>query len=142
MYEKKQQEIAKIKDKNKRISKILSDLDQKMEIFEPDLGVIEKPEMLLSVEDDEVSQSSCWFFFLFFKIIIQLYKLFMHVYLGLMHARCSVDFGIRQEISVCGPKFMALNLIVMKFSLVKTSNTADQWRMTRYVHLTNSKQNL
>ena len=56
VYEKKEQEIAKIKDKNKRIRKIVEDLEVDIEIYEPELGVIEKPENLLFVEDHEVSR--------------------------------------------------------------------------------------
>lgn len=54
IYNKKEQEIAKIKDKNKRIKKILGDLSQPVEVYEPVMGVIEKPEMLMNVSDDEV----------------------------------------------------------------------------------------
>ena len=55
VYERKEQEIAKIKDKNKRIRKIVEDLEVDIEIYEPELGVIEKPENLLFVDDHEVS---------------------------------------------------------------------------------------
>ncbi|KAL8576297.1 hypothetical protein ACOMHN_006220 [Nucella lapillus] len=51
---KKEQEISKIKDKNKRISKILRDLDLIEAIVEPQMSVHEKPEQLLIVEDSEV----------------------------------------------------------------------------------------
>ena len=51
---KKEQEISKIKDKNKRIKKIIADLDLVEEVIEPSMGVAEKPETLLTVEDDEV----------------------------------------------------------------------------------------
>lgn len=51
IFDKKTQEIAKIKDKNKRIYKILNDLDLHLDIYEPEMGVLEKPEMLLSVEE-------------------------------------------------------------------------------------------
>ena len=52
---KKEQEIAKIKEKNKRITKILGDLDLIEEVFEPEMSVSEKPERLLIVEDSEVT---------------------------------------------------------------------------------------
>ena len=55
VYERKEQEIAKIKEKNKRIRKIVEDLEVGIEIYEPELGVIEKPENLLFVDDHEVS---------------------------------------------------------------------------------------
>nr|KAG5714383.1 hypothetical protein BaRGS_018600 [Batillaria attramentaria] len=54
VFVKKQQEISKIKEKNKRISKILSDLDLDEPIVEPALSIHEKPELLLTVEDSEV----------------------------------------------------------------------------------------
>lgn len=54
-FSKKEQEIIKIKDKNKRIHKILDDLELKEEVIEPELSSLEKPELLLTVEDSEVS---------------------------------------------------------------------------------------
>ncbi|KAL4232016.1 Cilia- and flagella-associated protein 43 [Mactra antiquata] len=54
LFIKKEQEIGKIKEKNKRIKKIIADLDLVEDIIEPSLGVAEKPETLLTVEDDEV----------------------------------------------------------------------------------------
>ena len=54
LYVKKEQEISKIKDKNKRIRKIIADLDVVEEIIEPAMGVAEKPETLLTVDDSEV----------------------------------------------------------------------------------------
>ena len=54
VFAKKENEISKIKEKNKRIRKIVADLNLGDEIYEPALGPIEKPEMLLKVEDDEV----------------------------------------------------------------------------------------
>ncbi|XP_064602614.1 cilia- and flagella-associated protein 43-like isoform X2 [Liolophura sinensis] len=53
-FVKKEQEIIKIKDKNKRIHKILEDLDLKEEVVEPELSSLEKPELLLTVDDSEV----------------------------------------------------------------------------------------
>ncbi|ESO90244.1 hypothetical protein LOTGIDRAFT_233795 [Lottia gigantea] len=55
VYQKKEQEIQKIKDKNKRIKKIIEDLDLKETVVEPELGVLEKPELLLTVKDSEVT---------------------------------------------------------------------------------------
>ena len=54
MYEKKQQEMAKIKEKNKRIRKIHMDLRLPDTIVDPEFGDIERPELLLVVQDDEV----------------------------------------------------------------------------------------
>ncbi|CAD5121750.1 DgyrCDS10227 [Dimorphilus gyrociliatus] len=54
IYTKKETEISKINEKNKRIKKILSDLDLHEEIFCPSFGPIEKPELLLTVHDDEI----------------------------------------------------------------------------------------
>ncbi|XP_064629915.1 cilia- and flagella-associated protein 43-like isoform X2 [Lineus longissimus] len=54
MLKKKEQEITRIKDKNRRIKKIIVDLDLLDEVFEPEFGVLEKPESLLVVEDEEV----------------------------------------------------------------------------------------
>ncbi|XP_053407637.1 cilia- and flagella-associated protein 43-like isoform X4 [Mercenaria mercenaria] len=54
LFIKKEQEIGKIKEKNKRIRKIIADLDLAEEVIEPSMGVAEKPETLLTVEDDEV----------------------------------------------------------------------------------------
>ena len=54
VFAKKENEISKIKDKNKRIRKIVADLNLGDVIYEPVMGPVEKPEMLLKVEDDEV----------------------------------------------------------------------------------------
>jgi hypothetical protein len=58
LFIKKEQEIGKIKEKNKRIRKIIADLDFAEEVIEPSMGVAEKPETLLTVEDDEVMSYS------------------------------------------------------------------------------------
>ena len=60
LFVKKEQEISKIKDKNKRIKKIIADLDLVEEVIEPSMGVAEKPETLLTVEDDEVGPWDYW----------------------------------------------------------------------------------
>lgn len=54
MYQKKLSEISKIKEKNKRIVKILQDLDLTEEVVKPELSIYEDPESLLTVEDHEV----------------------------------------------------------------------------------------
>ena len=59
VFAKKENEISKIKDKNKRIRKIVADLNLGDVIYEPVMGPVEKPEMLLKVEDDEVRTRVC-----------------------------------------------------------------------------------
>ena len=54
VFLKKEMEIAKISEKNKRIRKILNDLDLPQGVFEPGIGDIEKPEVLFVTRDDEV----------------------------------------------------------------------------------------
>ena len=54
VFTKKEQEIAKVKDKNKRITKIVNDLSLDDSVEEPNMSVAEKPEMLLEVMDSEV----------------------------------------------------------------------------------------
>ncbi|KAK3096042.1 hypothetical protein FSP39_022384 [Pinctada imbricata] len=54
IYQKKLSEINKIKEKNKRIKKILDDLDFQEEVMEPTLSIYEKPESLLTVEENEI----------------------------------------------------------------------------------------
>jgi hypothetical protein len=47
-------QIGKIKEKNKRINKILNDLDLNEEVPLPTLSYYEEPEQLLTVKDEEV----------------------------------------------------------------------------------------
>ncbi|KAL5017485.1 hypothetical protein ScPMuIL_007074 [Solemya velum] len=54
VFRKKEQEIDKIKEKNRRISKIMRDLDLNEPLVEPAMSVVEKPERLLTVEDSEI----------------------------------------------------------------------------------------
>ena len=54
VYEKKEQEIGKIREKNKRICKILKDLELDETVWEPEMTSVEKPEVLLTVKDEEV----------------------------------------------------------------------------------------
>ena len=54
VFSKKEQEMAKVKDKNSRIRKILDDLDLQEEVWEPGFTIDEKPDQLLTVNDDEV----------------------------------------------------------------------------------------
>ena len=46
--------MRKVKEKNERIKKILHDLELNEKVFQPEMTVDEKPEMLLEVKDDEV----------------------------------------------------------------------------------------
>ena len=55
VFSKKEQEIAKVKEKNKRITKIVTDLSLDDSVVEPNMSVAEKPEMLLEVLDSEVN---------------------------------------------------------------------------------------
>ena len=51
----KQQEILKIQEKNKRLRKILTDLEEDPDrVYSPKLGPEETPELLLEVADEEV----------------------------------------------------------------------------------------
>lgn len=54
VYSKKEQEIALVKEKNKRIASIIAYLRLDEEIFEPTLSIAEKPELLLEVDESEV----------------------------------------------------------------------------------------
>lgn len=62
MFAKKELELTKIKDKNKRIKKILDDIGMFDPIYEPEMGFIEKPELLLTTTDDEVVSSTTFCF--------------------------------------------------------------------------------
>lgn len=54
VYSKKQSEINKMKEKNKRIKKIMTDLGLPLDMREPDMTSNENPELLLVVKDEEV----------------------------------------------------------------------------------------
>ena len=54
VFAKKELELTKIKEKNKRIKKILYDIGVYDPIYEPEMGSVEKPELLLTTTDDEV----------------------------------------------------------------------------------------
>jgi len=54
VFVKKELEIAKIKERNKRIRTILDDIGANDPVYEPEMGSTEKPEMLLTTTDDEV----------------------------------------------------------------------------------------
>ena len=54
VFGKKELELTKIQEKNKRIKKILDDIGVYDRIYEPEMGFIEKPELLMVTTDDEV----------------------------------------------------------------------------------------
>ncbi|CAG5125993.1 unnamed protein product, partial [Candidula unifasciata] len=54
VYSKKEQEITKVKEKNKRISKIIDYLGLDEGILEPTMSVAEKPELLFEVDESEI----------------------------------------------------------------------------------------
>lgn len=54
LYQKKEMEISRIKEKNKRIAQIIDDLTSDEEMFHPEMNFQEKPELLLVVQDSEV----------------------------------------------------------------------------------------
>lgn len=54
IMQRKNQEIAKIKEKNQRLKQIYNDLDENKTVVEPKFGDAEKPEILFEVGDDEV----------------------------------------------------------------------------------------
>lgn len=54
IHVKKVSEISKIKEKNKRIRKIMEDLEISEEVIVPELSIYEEPEQLLTVKDEEV----------------------------------------------------------------------------------------
>ena len=54
IYKQREQEIARIGEKNQRISKILEDLSSGEKMWQPEMDSSEKPEKLLTVEDNEV----------------------------------------------------------------------------------------
>lgn len=54
VFKQKEAEIKRVKEKNDRIRKILGDLEIDENVFEPEMSVDEKPELLLEVKNDEV----------------------------------------------------------------------------------------
>lgn len=55
IFKQKESEVTKIIDKNKRIRKILEDIDMEECLLKPEWHMSEKPEMLLTVSDSEVN---------------------------------------------------------------------------------------
>lgn len=54
IFKQKEAEIKRVKERNDRIRKILGDLEIDEKVFEPEMSVDEKPELLLEVKDGEV----------------------------------------------------------------------------------------
>lgn len=54
IFKHKEAEIKRVKERNDRIKKILGDLEIDEKVFEPEMSVDEKPELLLEVKDGEV----------------------------------------------------------------------------------------
>lgn len=52
----KEQEIARVKERNLRIQEILAQLELRVELWEPALTDDEMPERALTVQDSEVSE--------------------------------------------------------------------------------------
>lgn len=55
IFQKKLQELAKIRERNTRIKQINADLDDTSPVWEPDLTEKERPQLLFEVKDNEVS---------------------------------------------------------------------------------------
>lgn len=58
VFDKKEQDITKLKEKNTRIKKIFEDLEMEQVTWQPEMGIIERPEKLLVVEDYEVRKQN------------------------------------------------------------------------------------
>lgn len=54
VFQRKLQELAKIRERNTRIKQISADLDDPTPVWEPDLTEKEKPQLLFEVKDNEV----------------------------------------------------------------------------------------
>ncbi|KAL4625031.1 cilia- and flagella-associated protein 43 [Arapaima gigas] len=54
VFKQKEQEISRVKERNKRITEIMAELDLKGELWEPALNDSERPERALTVEDSEI----------------------------------------------------------------------------------------
>lgn len=66
VVQKKEQEIARVKERNQKIQEILEQLELQVEVWEPVLTDDEMPERALTVQDSEVSEK-CIFVFDPFK---------------------------------------------------------------------------
>ena len=54
----KEQEMSRVREKNRRMAEIMGDLEANRELWEPTLGDSEQPERALTVEDSEVGRPS------------------------------------------------------------------------------------
>ena len=54
VYKQKEREMQRVCEKNKRITKIMAELDLKETLWEPKLSANERPERALTVDDSEV----------------------------------------------------------------------------------------
>ncbi|KAK1791764.1 hypothetical protein P4O66_013741 [Electrophorus voltai] len=54
VYKQKKQEISRVRDKNKRITEIMAELDLQESLWEPTLTDNERPESVLTVNDSEI----------------------------------------------------------------------------------------
>ncbi|XP_060727401.1 cilia- and flagella-associated protein 43 [Tachysurus vachellii] len=59
VYKQKEQEISRIRDKNKHIAEIVSKLDLQKTLWEPILSDNERPERILTVSDSEIKVEKC-----------------------------------------------------------------------------------
>lgn len=59
VYKQKEQEINRVREKKKRISEIMTELDLSETLWEPNLTDNECPERALTVTDLEVTQAVC-----------------------------------------------------------------------------------
>ncbi|CAF1677938.1 unnamed protein product, partial [Didymodactylos carnosus] len=55
VHQKKLQELAKIRERNTRIKQINYDIDDKTQVWEPDLSEKENPNLLFDVKENEVT---------------------------------------------------------------------------------------
>lgn len=60
VYKQKEQEISRIRDKNKRITEIMNKLELQETLWEPTLTDNERPERALAVSDSEVTTPGKW----------------------------------------------------------------------------------
>uniref|UniRef100_A0A7N4P5G4 Cilia- and flagella-associated protein 43 n=1 Tax=Sarcophilus harrisii TaxID=9305 RepID=A0A7N4P5G4_SARHA len=58
-FEQKKLEIARVREKNIRIQEIIMDLDLGEEVWQPEIEDCEKPDLILTVEDNEVLFTPC-----------------------------------------------------------------------------------
>ncbi|XP_066549969.1 cilia- and flagella-associated protein 43 [Amia ocellicauda] len=59
VYKQKEEEMNRVKEKNRRIVEIMGDLGLKEMLWEPTLSVNERPERLFTVDDSEIKVEKC-----------------------------------------------------------------------------------